>query len=417
MSFTLVLSPETYPWDGAKEQTFVGPELEVLARRDARVIVLPQSLGGVRASVPSNVEVDDSFAQATSKLKKAELVAHAARTTLVAEELLRRGRELRSAVTLKRLVEYAGRAHHAAVFARAWLRQRGLERERVVFASTWWGPVTTGWGLLARDLRALTVVSRAHGFDLYEERHTPAYLPCRHRAFALAHGVYPDSDMGVTYLKERFRPSTPVEVARLGVVDPKVSAPASTDGVLRVVTCSLQVAVKRLDLLVEGLARAGAAGRKVEWIHHGTGELQPKLEAQARALFPSNVTFTFAGYSTQDQLYRWYASHPVDVFCNVSKSEGTPVAMMEAIACGIPVMATRVGGNPEICRDGVNGVVVGANPSALELGDTLLRFGSPEALAWREGSKRVFAERYDAERNYRAWFDVLESASRSARDR
>jgi glycosyltransferase involved in cell wall biosynthesis len=81
---------------------------------------------------------------------------------------------------------------------------------------------------------------------------------------------------------------------------------------------------------------------------------------------------------------------------------------MEAIACGIPMLVTSVGGNPEICRP-ENGVRVSANPSAEEVGAALLRFASAEAQAWRAGSLKVWRERYDAEANFRAWFDTLKS--------
>jgi hypothetical protein len=409
MSLTLVLSPESYPWDLAKEKTFLEQEVEVLARTDAKLVLLPQRTGGERLEVPAGVEVDDSLARETAVLSRRHLIFHAAQTTLVAEEALRRGRELRNPVNLKRVVEYAGRTHHAMGFAKRYLARRGWTNERVVFASTWWGPITTGFGLAARGLPRLRVVSRAHGFDLYEDRHTPPYQPCRHRALASVHGLFPDSDTGTNWLKDTYR-SVPrkTETARLGIFDPHVVSRPSSDGVLRVVTCSLQVAVKRLDLLIDGLAKAGAQGARIEWAHHGTGPLQPALEEQARRVLPPNVKATFVGYSTQQELYRWYADHPVDVFVNVSSSEGTPVAAMEAIACGIPMLVTSVGGNPEICRP-ENGVRVSANPSAEEVGAALLRFASAEAQAWRAGSLKVWRERYDAEANFRAWFDTLKS--------
>lgn len=405
----VVLSPESYPWDLAKEKTFLEQEVEVLARTDAKVVLLPQRTGGERLPVPANVEVDDSLARETAALSRRHLVVHAAQTTLVAEEALRRGHALRNPVNLKRVVEYAGRAHLAMGFAKRYVARRGWSNQRVVFASTWWGPVTTGFGLAARSLPQLRVASRAHGFDLYEDRHTPPYQPCRHRALASVHGLFPDSDTGTNWLKDTYRKvAAKTETARLGIFDPKVTSRASTDGVLRVISCSLQVPVKRLDLLLEGLSRAGRTGLRIEWTHHGTGPLQPTLEEQARRVLPENVKWAFAGYSTQQELYRWYADHPVDVFVNVSSSEGTPVAAMEAIACGIPMLVTSVGGNPEICRP-ENGVRVSANPTAEELGTALARFATPEARAWREGSAKVWRERYDAETNFRTWFSTLQA--------
>lgn len=407
MSFTLVLSAESYPWSVAKEHTFLAPELEVLAREDVSVVLVPQRIGGERLSVPAKFEVDESLAKEIAGLRRRDLTVHAAQTTLVPEELARRGKELTNPTALKRLVDYAGRAHHAEGWIRRFLERRHLTQSRVVFLSYWWGPVTTGVGLAARKFPQLRVASRAHGFDLYEARHTPPYLPCRNRALSVLHGLFSASDAGTEWLRKTYASLPPrLETARLGITNPGAHSRASSDGVLRVVSCSLMVPVKRLHLLVEGLAQAGKTGARIEWTHHGVGELQASIEEQARRLLPHNVTATFPGYSTQQQLFTWYRDHPADVFVNVSQSEGTPVAIMEAIACGIPVLATSVGGNPEICTE-KNGLLVSANPTAAELAAALLRFTAPNA--WREGSLEVWKTKYDATANFSRWVETLRS--------
>jgi glycosyltransferase involved in cell wall biosynthesis len=47
-----------------------------------------------------------------------------------------------------------------------------------------------------------------------------------------------------------------------------------------------------------------------------------------------------------------------DIFVLASHFEGLPVAVMEALALGVPVVATRVGGVPEVVREGVEGLIV-----------------------------------------------------------
>jgi len=63
-----------------------------------------------------------------------------------------------------------------------------------------------------------------------------------------------------------------------------------------------------------------------------------------------------------------------DVFCLPSRSEGLSNALLEAMACGLPAVATRVGGNPEVIDDGRNGYIVeseDANALAERLSDLL----------------------------------------------
>ncbi len=410
---TLLLSSGSYPWDTGVEQTFFAPELPVLNEAFDRVVLIPHTIGGTRLEVPSGVAVEEGYAQETARLSRPELLLRAARTTLVAEGALRRGTELADPRAIKALLAHAGRAHHAREWLIGFFRRRGLDPACTAVVTFWWGAPTTGFALAKRQLPGLRVFTRAHGFDLYEDRHDPPYLPCRHVGMRLLDGVFPDSDKGTEYLRSRYpAASAPCETARMGLPDPMVRSAASADGVLRVVSCSLQRPIKRLGLLLEGVAAAGRhrPSRRVEWTHFGTGPLQAELEARASSLFPANVSVCFAGYSTQADLLRWYGEHPVDVFANVSVSEGTAVSLIEAVACGIPVLATRVGGNPEVVSER-NGLLLSPDPDPEEIAVALHRFldDPAQSARWREGSRGAWAERYHAERNYTAFARMLKS--------
>ena len=87
----------------------------------------------------------------------------------------------------------------------------------------------------------------------------------------------------------------------------------------------------------------------------GDGERRAELErlAQDAGL---NGRMHFLGWRAD--LERIYAD--LDVVVLTSRNEGSPVALIEALAAGRPVVATRVGGGPDVVHDGVSGVLVGA---------------------------------------------------------
>ena len=152
------------------------------------------------------------------------------------------------------------------------------------------------------------------------------------------------------------------------VGDPKFVTPSSADGVFRILSCSFCRPVKRIDLMIEGIAALGRAepARSFQWIHIGDGPEKKSLEDRARSELPKNVAYELRSYPGRSGLLEYYRSNPVDVFINTSKSEGTPVTIMEAISVGIPIVATSVGGNVEIVTD-ENGIVISADPMPQEI--------------------------------------------------
>jgi glycosyltransferase involved in cell wall biosynthesis len=77
---------------------------------------------------------------------------------------------------------------------------------------------------------------------------------------------------------------------------------------------------------------------------------------------------------------------------------------MEAISCGIPVIATAVGGNVEIVQER-NGILLSENPTPHEIARALLRVCDEreEMLMKRKGSRAVWQERYNETANFEAF--------------
>jgi len=67
----------------------------------------------------------------------------------------------------------------------------------------------------------------------------------------------------------------------------------------------------------------------------------------------------FAGARPHSEMPMWM--NAADIFALPSRSEGTPVAVLEALSCGIPVIASEVGGNSDVIKDGQTGYLVPVN--------------------------------------------------------
>ena len=112
----------------------------------------------------------------------------------------------------------------------------------------------------------------------------------------------------------------------------------------------------------------------VEFIIYGEGKLKESLQQQINCLGLSNKV-KLAGYVKEKELL--YDNADILVIC--SDTEGIPFVLLEAMERGIVVIATRVGGIPEIITDGENGLLV--DPGDFEgMADSLERLFMDDIL-------------------------------------
>lgn len=178
---------------------------------------------------------------------------------------------------------------------------------------------------------------------------------------------------------ERFAPAAPDERMdlrrRLGL----------PDGKLVVFVGRLTVA-KALDVLLNAWAQRDATLADAHLILVGDGELRDDLMRQMHALgIAQSVVFTGSTNDTAAYL------RACDAFVLSSRTEGMPVALLEAMACGLPCVATRVGGSVEVLEDGTSGRLVAPEDAAA------LAKALAEALAtpaWGIRARRRIHDRY-----------------------
>ena len=113
------------------------------------------------------------------------------------------------------------------------------------------------------------------------------------------------------------------------------------------------VPIKDLPTLIRAFALALERHPRLRLVLAGDGPVRPTIEALAAELGVGQRVH-FLGWTTD--LRRFYAT--IDVCALSSLNEGTPVAVIEAMAAGKPVVATSVGGVPDVVEDGETGLLV-----------------------------------------------------------
>ena len=118
------------------------------------------------------------------------------------------------------------------------------------------------------------------------------------------------------------------------------------------------IPVKAVDILIQAwasLCRQSNFSTSIKLIIIGEGELRRDLKKLATQVGIATRVH-FVGAVPQSEVARWISK--ADILCLSSYSEGTPNVVVEALASGVPVVATRVGGIPELVQDGVNGFLI-----------------------------------------------------------
>ena len=153
-------------------------------------------------------------------------------------------------------------------------------------------------------------------------------------------------------------------------------------------------AVKRTDLVVRVLRALVDRGVDARLLLVGDGPDREALERLAHDLGVVKRCL-FLGY--QEDVARFYDA--IDVLLLPSVNEGTPVSVIEALAAERPAVATRVGGIPDVVRDGVDGFLVDSDePDALAERLAELAADPLRRAAMGEAGRARVLERYAVDR-------------------
>ena len=270
------------------------------------------------------------------------------------------------------------------------------------------------FGHIALHLRSLmkvwphpTVVS-FHGADAGVDMSgdKPGHLAAMREVFQLAAVVQARSESLVEDLIRLGCPREKLRVQRTGIPLEEwrfAAREVPPDGAWRVLQSCRLIEKKGLDLTLRAFAAATKDLPKSELVIAGDGPLRAELDRLAGELgIAARVRFT--GFLDQAKLREEvYRSH---VFLHPSRTgkdgnrEGVPNSMLEAMASGAPVIATRHGGIPEAITDGVSGLLVAENDAdALAKALREVLTDAARAAALGAGGRKAVEDRFDRAAN------------------
>lgn len=189
---------------------------------------------------------------------------------------------------------------------------------------------------------------RPYDFRLYHR----LAAPLLHKVWRQASAVVANS-RGLRDLASAFDHSVEISIISNGVDLGKFSLPTRDWSKPRVLSVGRVVHQKGFDLGMRALA--GLTELDWQWRIAGDGPQLVALQAMAREYGLSD-RIQFLGWQTPEQLREQYAF--ANLFLFPSRHEGMPNVVLEAMARGLPVVATRIAGNEELVADGKTGILV-----------------------------------------------------------
>lgn len=411
---SLVIAVQSYPYGYG--DPFLQSELEVLHEFFDRIVLVPDIASMPRETplfrVPPKTFVMPVALSRAQLALWSILASRPHRLVHVFTRAIRDARLATVAGTLRATLAFAGRVEDFAQRFEEALNDLGLPREGLHLYSYWFDEHSDAFAHIRNNDPRIRAFSRAHGYDLYFERHSPAHLPFRAEIAARLDRVFTVSDHGRRYLLQKSGvPEDRIRVSRLGTEPGALRLCDPLPDTVRLLSVAFIAPVKNLELMIEAVA-ALRGGPGVEW-HHvggvnegpGTKEYVEKIRQMVRDRLDGKdaVRYRLHGTKTPVEIRAFLSHEPIDLFVNTSHSEGLPVSIMEAMSYGLPVVAPSVGGIPEILHDGVNGFLLPASPGVTDVVAAVRRFHAmtfDEKQRMRHAAFQTWEREFDPRRNY-----------------
>jgi glycosyltransferase involved in cell wall biosynthesis len=404
MGKILFLITPNPPYEQGEE--YLSSELPVLAKSFDQIIVIHHAEGYKKRDIPYISELI-YFSYLPAKAEKLKSIWYVF-SWVFWRELFDMIFHYHLFPTPQRIASLLGAIAIGKKFARFVLAKIGISKNKVYVYSYWCNFIAVGLAFLKRRSKAIICLSRAHGYDVYFDRNESGYLPLRRFIYKNIDRVYFISKKGFHYAKEKTKFFPAMRVSYLGSM-PVAQPNKNKSSTFQIVSCSWVIPVKRINLIIDALALLNSE-HGIKWTHFGDGSNYEEMIRYAKTKISkkSHLTYEFKGYVSNDKLLDFYSRNSIDLFINVSESEGLPFSIIEAFSFGIPALATNVGGTNEIVESAKNGILLDEHLTAQELTNHIEYFISLDEQTKAQYSQNAYLkwkECFNAEKNFQLFID------------
>lgn len=347
----LLLFTGEFPY-GKKGEPFLNTEIWYLAKEFRYIYIFPRKNGTFIRELPKNVIIRDDLTNISVSNKDLlfnilhffKLIFNEINSVSTLEKYLKNIKTFaylyKEASSLKNEIE-------------KFLLSKNLNKENIVAYTYWFDNSLLANTLLKKYLKPKTLISRVHGFDLYDEVNHTGIVPFRKMKIKGCSKIFAISNQGKKYLLTKIAKeyAKKVEISYLGVEPAVKKTKQLKNNIPTVVSCARMEPFKRIPMILESLLKIN---KEIKWIHFGDGTEYNYLNNKVKTL-NSKLTIELKGQLRNEEILEYYRINKVDLLISASSTEGLPVSMMEAISYGIPIVSFDVGGISEIVIDNKTG--------------------------------------------------------------
>lgn len=416
---TLILFTSIFPFGNG--ETFLEVEIQSLSKSFEKIIIVSADENSLtERKVPSNVSVIRKSFRLNNLEKVSSIFGLFSKTIIQEIKKSKSKFNFSNKSNLNYLLISYFKRIKISAFISSILSENNIKPENTFLYSYWWLDEAIGIAQFKKEHPEAIAFSRCHGYDVYLDRSKGNYLPLKN--FSLKHldHVFSISINAKEYIENHYiqkgNDQNKISVSRLGVNTGDLSLNKINPDTFLIVSCAHIYPNKRIDLILDAILKLNF---KVKWVHLGSfikgfsEDYYNPIIKKINNHTNQNIEIEFKGDLTNSEILAFYANNNVDLFINVSESEGVSVAIMEAMSFSIPVLATDVGGTSEIVN-GQNGGLLHEKINSTDLSLKIAAFfdlNLSDTNNKRQAAFDTFNEKYNATTNYHSFVNDIKKLS------